>query len=193
MARTREFDLDVAVGAALEVFRRKGYEGTSMRDLTEATGLGSGSLYAAFGSKEGIYLAVLDLYRRQYAQPLAEMLRSGTNARDVIREMFVGTVDEIVQDGRRRACLIVGAAMERAHLDLQVAQRLRSTTQSLELALFDVIAEAQLRGQIPADRNANDLAQFLVATLQGLRVMAAINPDRETLMRSAEVALRCLD
>ncbi|MEV4754515.1 helix-turn-helix domain-containing protein [Micromonospora sp. NPDC049559] len=192
MARTREFDLEVAVAAAMDVFRHKGYEGTSMRDLAQATGLGSGSLYAAFGSKDGLYLAALDLYRQRYATPLAEMLRSGNDARDVIREVFVGVVDDIVRDGRRQACLIVGAAMERAHSDLRVAERLRSTTQSLELTLFDLLAEGQLRGDIPADRSASDLAVFLVTSLQGLRVMGAINPDRATLMRSAEVALRCL-
>lgn len=176
----------------MDVFRHKGYEGTSMRDLAQATGLGSGSLYAAFGSKDGLYLAALDLYRQRYATPLAEMLRSGNDARDVIREVFVGVVDDIVRDGRRQACLIVGAAMERAHSDLRVAERLRSTTQSLELTLFDLLAEGQLRGDIPADRSASDLAVFLVTSLQGLRVMGAINPDRATLMRSAEVALRCL-
>ncbi|MFE7168190.1 TetR/AcrR family transcriptional regulator [Streptomyces sp. NPDC057616] len=192
MARTREFDVDAAVSAAMEAFRRTGYEGTSMRDLAEATGLGSGSIYAAFGSKEGLYLAALDLYRQRYALPLIDLLRSGNDAREVIREVFVGSVDEIAKDGTRQACLIVAAAMERARDDAQVAARLRSTTQALELALFDVIAEGQVRGQIPGDRSAADLAGFLVAGLQGLRVMGAINPDRASLMRSAEVALTCL-
>ncbi|MDZ5446403.1 helix-turn-helix domain-containing protein [Micromonospora sp. 4G57] len=192
MARTREFDLDAAVDAAMEVFRRKGYEGASMRDLAEATGLGSGSLYAAFGSKDGLYLAALDRYRQRYAAPLADMLRAGSDAREVIREVFIGVIDDIVGDGRRLACLIVGASMERAQHDLRVAERLRSTTQSLELALYDLLAEGQLRGQIPANRSPGDLAGFLVTSLQGLRVMGAINPDRAALMRSAEVALSCL-
>jgi TetR/AcrR family transcriptional regulator, transcriptional repressor for nem operon len=193
MARTREFDIDAAVAAAMEAFRRTGYEGTSMRDLAEATGLGSGSIYAAFGSKEGLYLAALDLYRQRYATPLTELLRSaGSDAREVVREVFVGAVDEIARDGRRRACLIVAAAMERARDDDRVAAQLRSTTRALELALYDVLAEGQVRGQIPADRNASDLARFLVTSLQGLRVMAAIDSDRAALMSSAEVALTCL-
>ncbi|MFJ4633441.1 TetR/AcrR family transcriptional regulator [Streptomyces sp. NPDC088847] len=193
MARTREFDTDAAVAAAMEAFRRTGFEGTSMRDLAKAAGLGSGSIYAAFGSKEGLYLAALDLYRQQYAMPLTDMLRSAHgDAREVVRGVFVATVDEIARDGQRRACLIVAAAMERARDDDRVAARLRSTTQALELALFDVIAEGQARGQVPADRDASALAGFLVTSLQGLRVMAAINPDRATLMRSAEVALTCL-
>ncbi|ATO14161.1 TetR family transcriptional regulator [Micromonospora sp. WMMA2032] len=193
MARTREFDVDAAVAAAMEAFRRHGYEGTSIRDLSEATGLGSGSIYAAFGSKEGLYLAALDLYRQRYATPLIDMLHSGNNAREVIREVFVAAVDEIARDGKHRACLIVSATVERARDDLRVAERLRSTTRSLESALFDVLAEGQLRGQIRAGRSASDLAAFLVTSLQGLRVMGGINPDRSALMRSAEVALSCLD
>jgi TetR/AcrR family transcriptional repressor of nem operon len=73
-----------------------------------------------------------------------------------------------------------------------VVDRLRSTTQSLEMALYDLLGEAQVRGQIPADRNARDLAGFLMTNIQGLRVMGAINSDRAALMRSAEVALSCL-
>ena len=192
MARHREFDVDAAVAAAMEVFRRHGYEGASMRDLAEATGLGSGSLYAAFGSKEGLYLAALDLYRSRYAAPLVDVLRAGHDPREVIREVFISAIDDIVADGQRRACLIVAAATERAHLDTRVAERLRSTAQSLELALYDLLAEGQLRGRIPADRDAHDLAAFLVTSLQGLRVMGSINPDRATLVRTAEVALRCL-
>ncbi|HTF07294.1 MAG TPA: TetR family transcriptional regulator [Asanoa sp.] len=192
MARTREFDLDTVVDAAMRVFRTKGYEGASMRDLAEATGLGSGSLYAAFGSKEGLYLASLDRYRQHYATPLVDILRSGSDFREVIRAVFVGVIDDIVTDGQRMACLIVGAAVERAHFDARVVDRLRSTTQSLEMALYDLLAEAQVRGQIPADSSARDLAGFLMTSIQGLRVMGAINSDRAALMRSAEVALSCL-
>ncbi|MEW1649099.1 TetR/AcrR family transcriptional regulator [Streptomyces sp. NPDC091219] len=193
MARTREFDTDAAVTAAMEAFRRSGFAGTSMRDLVEATGLGSGSLYAAFGSKEGLYLAALDLYRQQYAVPMIDLLRSGGHdPAQLVREVFVAAVDAIAHDGDRRACLIVAGAMERAGDDTRVAMRLRSTTQSLELALFDVIAEGQARGFFPNELSAAALAGFLVTSLQGLRVMGAIDPDRSALMRSAEVALRCL-
>jgi TetR/AcrR family transcriptional repressor of nem operon len=192
MARTREFDVDQVVAAAMGAFRRSGYEGTSMRDLAEATGLGSGSIYAAFGSKDGLYLAALDLYRRRYALPLVDVLRAHGNSRAVIREVFVGTIDEIVGDEQRLACLIVAGAMERARADPRVAERLRSTTRALELALFDTLVEGQTRGEIPAERSPADLAAFLVTSLQGLRVMGAIDPDRDALMRSATVALTCL-
>ncbi|MFJ8153679.1 TetR/AcrR family transcriptional regulator [Streptomyces sp. NPDC094468] len=192
MARIREFDTDLAVQAAMDAFRAKGYEGTSVQDLVTATGVGRGSLYAAFGSKEGLYLAAMDRYRDLYAVPLVGILRAGAPARELIREVLLGTVDTIVEDGSRRACLIVGAAMERVAHDARVAAHVRVTTASIEDALYEVIVEARSKGELPAGRSARDLARYLVATLHGLRVLGAINPDRASLTAVAEVALGAL-
>ncbi|MFF7580470.1 TetR/AcrR family transcriptional regulator [Streptomyces sp. NPDC008061] len=193
MARIREFDTEAAVEAAMNAFRRRGYEGTSIQDLVSATGVGRGSLYAAFGSKEGLYLAAMDRYRERYALPLVELLRGGAPARELLREVLVGTVDAIVRDGSRQACLIVGATTERIAHDPKAAAHVRSTTASLEDALCELIAEAQASGGLPAARGSRDLARFLLVTMQGLKVMGAIDPDRPSLMGVVEVALGALD
>ncbi|MFS4094225.1 TetR/AcrR family transcriptional regulator [Streptomyces sp. AF1A] len=193
MARVREFDTEAAVEAAMSAFRRKGFEGTSVQDLVDATKVGRGSLYAAFGSKEGLYRAAVDRYRERYADPLVEVLRSGAPARELLREVFVDLVDEIVRDGSRQACLIVSAASERIRYDAEVGRSVRGATGALEDALTDLIAEAQKQGQVGESKGARDLARFFVATMQGLRVMGAIEPDRRSLMASVEVALSSLD
>jgi TetR/AcrR family transcriptional repressor of nem operon len=193
MVRLREFDTDAAVGAALTTFRDTGYEGTSIQALVEATGVGRGSLYAAFGSKEGLYLAAIDRYRETYADPLIALLVSGAPARELIRGIFVGLVDEIVGDGRRLACLIVSAATERLQHDAEVAQRVRATTSALEDAFTTLITQAQAAGELSEDRQPRNLARLLVMATHGLRVSGAINPDRRWLMSVVEEALRCLD
>ncbi|GAA1267039.1 TetR family transcriptional regulator [Planotetraspora silvatica] len=193
MARVREFDTEAALEAAMSAFRRKGYEGTSVQDLVDATGIGRGSLYAAFGSKEGLYLAVMDRYREQYAVPLIELLDSGAPARELIRSVLLGVVDEIVRDGTRQSCLIVSATTERLPHDPEVAGRVRATTSSLENALTEVIAKGRASGRLTSTRAPGDLARFLLTTIHGLRVMGAINTDRGTLTNIAEVALGCLD
>ncbi|MDX3070902.1 TetR/AcrR family transcriptional regulator [Streptomyces sp. MI02-7b] len=149
MARVREFDTETAVDAAMNAFRRKGYEGTSVQDLVDATGVGRGSLYAAFGSKEGLYLAAMDRYRERYALPLVELLHGGAPARELLREVMVATVDGIVRDGGRQACLIVGATTERVSHDADVAAHVRSTTTSLEDALRDVTPRRRRTGCCP--------------------------------------------
>jgi TetR/AcrR family transcriptional repressor of nem operon len=189
MARTRSFDLESTVGAASEVFRREGYAGASMRDLGEATGLGSGSLYAAFGSKDGLYLAALDQYRQKYAHALIDQLDAESDPVVAIRSAVVAAVEQMVDDARSRACLIVGAAMERAHAVPEIAAHLRATLELLEAALSRALADGRQRGLIDSPDSPDDLARFLVTTLQGLRVMAAIEPDLESLRRTADLAL----
>ncbi|SED41366.1 TetR/AcrR family transcriptional regulator [Streptomyces melanosporofaciens] len=193
MARIREFDTESAVEAAMNTFRLNGYDGTSIQDLVEATGVGRGSLYAAFGSKEGLYLAAMDRYRERYALPLVELLRDGAPGRELLREVLVAAVDEIVLDGSRRACLMVGAAVGRTGHDPQVSAHVQSTSDMLEDALGHVVKEAQADGQLSAKYDARVLARYLVMTMHGLRVMGAISPDRESLMAVAEVALDTLD
>lgn len=189
MARVREFDTEKAVAAAMSAFGDKGYEGTSIQDLVDATGVGRGSLYAAFGSKEGLYLAAMDLYREQYAVPLVEVLRTGAPGRGLLREVLVAAVDEIARDGNRQACLIVGAATERVAHDPRVAAHVESTTAMLEDALTQVVAQAQADGQVSGRRDARALARYLIATMHGLRVLGAVNPDREALTAVVNVAL----
>lgn len=193
MARTREFDTEAAVEAAMSVFREKGFEGASVQDLVDATEVGRGSLYGAFGSKEGLYLAALDRYRERYAEPLAEMLTAEMPARRLVREVMTGVVDEIVRDGDRQACLIVAGSMELAHRDAGVRTRLRGTIESLEGALDALIRRGQAVGELPAGLSAADTARFLVMCLQGLRVVGAVRPDRASLMATVETAMRVLD
>lgn len=193
MARIREFDTTAAVEAAMSVFRQKGFEGASIQDLVEATEVGRGSLYAAFGSKEGLYLAALDRYRERYATPLADLLGAEMPARRLVREVMTGVVDEIVRDGSRQACLIVAGAMEQAHRETAVRDRLRATIESLEDSFAGLVARAQAAGELAEDRSAVDIARFLVMCLQGLRVVGAVRPDRAALMATVDTALRCLN
>lgn len=192
MARLREFDTEKAVEAAMNAFRLNGYDGTSIQDLVDVTGVGRGSLYAAFGSKEGLYLAAMDRYRQYYALPLVEFLRQGAPGLELLRYVLVAAIDDIVRDGSRRACLIVGAVAGRIAHDPQVSSHVQSTTEMLEDALYEVIAEAQADGQLSDKRDARDLARYLVMTMHGLRVMGTVNPDRAALMAVAETALGAL-
>jgi TetR/AcrR family transcriptional repressor of nem operon len=193
MARTREFETTAVVDAAVGVFREKGFEGASIQDLVEATGIGRGSLYAAFGSKEGLYLAALERYRERYAAPLAEMVTAQMPVRRLVREILIGVVDEVVRDGHRQACLIVAGSMERAHREAAVRDQLRATIESLEESLTELIARAQASGELAGDRSAADTAGFLVMCLQGLRVIGAVRPDRAALTATVDTALRCLN
>lgn len=193
MARTREFDTEAAVERAMDLFWSRGFAATSVQDLVDATGIGRGSLYAAFGSKEGLYLAALDRYREQLAVPMVAALRSGAPVRDVVRGLLEGLAAQAVADQERRGCLMVNAATERCAEDPTVARRVRDTVAANEAALVEALTAARAAGQLAPGKDPVALARFLVAVTHGLRVTGVITPEPQVLRDVVEVALGCLD
>ncbi|NEA44509.1 TetR/AcrR family transcriptional regulator [Streptomyces sp. SID11385] len=192
MARTREFDTEAAVCRAMELFWTHGYEATSVRDLTRELGIGQGSLYAAFGGKEGLYRAALTHYRTTLAAAALRTLEEGTGARTVIRSMLVERV-RIAVEGGGRGCLAVNAACERLPASADVRHALRDMQDASREALTEVLRAATERGEIEPRHDPHTLAAYLVTFLNGLLVSAKITPDTRALEPLVDVALAALD
>jgi TetR/AcrR family transcriptional repressor of nem operon len=195
MARLREFSIDKATEQAMELFWARGYNGTSTRDLEGALRIGAGSLYAAFGSKDALFVAALARYVdhwRPVAQALRDAVVAGTPVKEAIRQLF-RTVRQRISAEDHHGCLALKAAMERAGQDPAVDEQIHRLMSGLEAVLIEVIARGQERGEISSKRNAQDLARFLVMTLNGLRVLRLVHPDPGAGEAAFEVALSCLD
>src|SRR5205085_6998653 len=104
--RPREFDVEKALDCALKVFWHKGYEGASLTDLTRAMGINRPSLYAAFGSKEGLFRKALDRYAEGPAAYVLEALNEPT-ARAVAERLLAGSADLLSDPRNPRGCLMV--------------------------------------------------------------------------------------
>ena len=194
MPRLREFSVDAATRQAMELFWSNGYNGTSTRDLERALGIGSGSLYAAFGSKDGLFVAALDRYSERFVplgQAMREAVAAGTPVKQAIRDLF-GAIRQRASVDSHNGCLAVKAAMERAGQDPEVDERVQRLFGGLESVLIEVIARGQERGEIPTERTPQDLARFLVMTLHGVRVLRLVHPDRRAVDTALEIALSCL-
>ncbi|KAK1178673.1 TetR family transcriptional regulator [Streptomyces sp. NBS 14/10] len=192
MARAREFDTEAAVSRAMELFWARGYEGTSVRDLTRHLGIGQGSLYAAFGDKDGLYRAALEHYRTTFAAAALRSLDEGADARSAIRTMLVERVRIAVEhDGR--GCLLINAACERVPEDAATRRTVRDVLGASQEALAEVLRVAAERGEIAARHDPHTLAAFLVTFLNGLLVSSKVTPDQRALEPLVEVALATLD
>ncbi|GAA1693197.1 TetR/AcrR family transcriptional regulator [Nonomuraea maheshkhaliensis] len=192
MARTREFDTEAAVSRAMELFWTRGYEATSLRDLTGRLGIGQGSLYAAFGDKDGLYRAALEHYRTTLAATALRDLAEGKDARSAIRAMLVERVRIAVGNGGQ-GCLAVNAACERLPEDPSIRRVIRDMQDASQRALTDVLSAAAERGEVAARHDPGTLAAFLVTFLNGLLVSSKITPDARALEPLVEVALTALD
>ncbi|MER7762283.1 TetR/AcrR family transcriptional regulator [Streptomyces sp. NPDC097619] len=195
MARTKEFDPDAALRAALELFWRRGYEATSLSDLVEHLGIGRASLYATFGSKHELYLKALDRYgEEQGPRMLAELSRPGP-ALPAVREVVRRFAAEAGSDGERRriGCFVTNTATELAPHDPAAARRVELSWEQAETLLHAALARAQAQGELPADRDPRALARMLLVLMQGLRVVGKATEDPARVRDAAEQALTLLD
>lgn len=166
----------------MAVFWERGYGQTSVGDLVNATGLNPGSLYAAFGSKKGVFLEVLDEYNLGF---LAKIRALGSGNRPALHDLYTflkTIVDDTVAGRDRRGCLSVNALLEMSQHDADIAERLNRHNQKIQTALSRVLSLAQAQGDIDADRDVNGLAAFLVNNLWGMRVMCKSRPDRKGML-----------
>ncbi len=178
MARTKEFDPDIALERALGVFWEKGYEATSIADLVTATGVQRQSIYDTFGDKHGLFRAALDRYAARYAGA-AQALRDpsgGASPLGRLQRVFRMVADEA--EPGNRGCMLISSAVERGRCDDMVVSHARAAVASLEKALVATIREAQDAREVPPGVNPRAAARVIVTLVWGLRAMGRAIPDR---------------
>lgn len=192
MARTKEFDPDRALDDAMALFWQRGYESTSMSDLVAGLGVARASLYATFGDKHSLYLKALDRYVERRDPAVVERLATTGSPLAAVREFVAAYGSEITGDVLRRGCLVVNTAVERLPGDEEAARRVRSSWQTLEVALTSALTRARAEGELRPGTDPRALARFLVVVLQGLRVVGKADPDGPLVRDALGQALSAL-
>ena len=188
MARPRQFDEAEVLDQAMQVFRSHGYEGTSIAALTAATGLTAPSLYAAFGSKRGLFDAVLDRHIVCEAEQRDRILAAPT-AYEVAKRWLMEAAERLPGVSPAGSVLILGglsAGHENAHVPVALAKR----RQVNELALWDRLERAQACGDFPDDVDPAAFAAFVTAICAGMTVRAAAGAEASDLRKIADQALK---
>ncbi|MFI7633773.1 TetR/AcrR family transcriptional regulator [Nonomuraea sp. NPDC049400] len=179
MARNKEFDPEVALQKALELFWERGYEATSMADLVEHLGIARASIYGTFGGKRELYLKALERYLGQ--RNIVEPLSQPGPALPALRAFLDSYVAECLVDELRRGCMVVNSAVEFGSRDAVVAARVAASWAGLETTLAATLVRARAQGEIPPEKDPYALARFLLVLLQGLRVLGRADPDPRRL------------
>lgn len=187
--RPREFDIEQALDRALKVFWRKGFEGTSLADLTKAMGINRPSLYAAFGSKEKLFKKALDRYAAGPAAYVRVALNEPT-ARAVVERLLNESIDLLTHPRNPHGCLMVQGALACGAAAESIRRELTVRRDAAEAAVRKRFERAQADGDLPPASDPANLARYVMTVIHGMAVQAAGGTTREELRRVVELALR---
>jgi TetR/AcrR family transcriptional regulator, transcriptional repressor for nem operon len=187
MARPKEFDQDVALEAALSVFREHGYAATSAGMLTDAMNIGRQSLYDTFGDKWQLYRAAVQRYGQGETSAHLDALASSPKAIDGIKAMMARVVAEA-----RQPCLGISSISEFGSSREELNQLHAAAGRRLRSALVAKLRDAQREGDVPATLDADHAAGFLMANVAGIRLAARGGAGDAELESLAGLALQAL-
>jgi TetR/AcrR family transcriptional repressor of nem operon len=190
MARPRSFDTDEALDLARDVFWRKGFQGTSLDDITAATGLAKPSLYAAFGDKNALFLKILDRYHERIVANAERLLKQGPSARDAVERWLTGFVPFCSGASGTRGCLSVNTAADGASDQKEVRKRIERFNRKLEQLLNKRLRvdRAQFSDAFDPDVSAHTI----MAIYLGLMVMAKDAPEAARVRATLNLAMKLL-
>lgn len=178
--RTAEFDRTTVLRAAMQLFIQSGYRKTSMQALKQATGLHPGSLYCAFGNKEGLLLAALQQYNDDRARE-SNAIFAEVSAWQGLNNYLDQIAQECLSGDALQGCLTYKAMNELAEQLPEVTHLLKSQFSHWHDTLSSVMRSAQKAGDIDSNRTPEELAHFLIMGVYGLRAYANCQPDPKVI------------
>ena len=194
MARTREFDEELLLDGALELFWSRGYDDVSIEQITAATGVGNGSIYAAYGTKLGLFLTVFERYCDQRARFVDDVLTSADGSEaDAVRAYFEAVIADCAAQPGRRGCLMINSIAQLGH---RVPEVMTITTRSTKRMEASVVARLGRRpGGACAELDkagTSLLASHIVLVSQGFIQLSRLGASRERLRKLADLSCSSL-
>lgn len=179
--RPREFNRDVALKRARDLFWERGYEGVSMADLVNRLGLASARLYAAFGSKEDLFREAIALYESQEGG-FADRALAEPKVAEAIQRMFREGIELYTRKSGPRGCMVVSAATNCTTENSLVMEWLAEHRRARTVSIVKRLKRAIREGELPSKTDAQLLGDLYATALHGISAQARDGISRERLM-----------
>ena len=189
MARALEFDYDKAIAKATRIFWKKGYSGTSLRDLLKGMGIGEGSFYNTLKSKKQLYVECLKHYNDTVGRRRFTALFSPASAKEGVRGLFRTVLDDLDDPRTPRVCLIARSVSSDVLSESDLGKLVQSDMAGLLGAFSERLKSAKDTGELPPDFEPEVVAQIIGTYFQGLFRTALLCHDRPQLERQVDLFL----
>jgi TetR/AcrR family transcriptional repressor of nem operon len=173
----------------MDIFWSKGYNGTTLPDLVEATRLSRSSLYAAYGDKHGLFLAALDQFIQDSLARIDSDLDASRPALECLRVCLAGCVQRSCGTSGKRGCLVVATAKELAANDPEVRQRIRRFFDGFEQKLTATLVRARKSNALADGVDPSQAARILLSVMEGLRVLGKTGIDEQAWLRTVDALI----
>lgn len=191
--RKRSFDRAAALRSAMEVFWAKGYDGSSLTDLTSAMGINPPSMYAAFGSKEDLFREAVTLYNRSEGGDIWSGIEEAPTARQAVARMLHASAESFYRPGKPRGCLVVLGALDGSASSAGVCDMLRDMRADNVKQLRRRIERGMAEGELPDTADARSMATFYCGVQYGMSILARDGASRKMLASVADSAMAAWD
>ena len=189
LGRPREFDRDAALEAAMLLFWRKGFAAASMNELCEAMGVRSPSLYAAFGSKEALYLEAVEHYARIQGPAVWDKLAEGASARASIENLLIAWAENLPKSRTTPAGCMAMLAAVGDEWPAAIVRVMRKLRLDMLGKLRSRLETAVANGELPASTDIDGLSRFYLGVVQGMAIQAKDGATAAELRGAAAAAM----
>jgi len=188
--RPRAFDRETALSQAMRVFWLKGFEATSISDLKDAMGIGSPSLYAAFGSKEALFAEAVRYYVDTFGQQAWMQFRSAETVREAVEAYLLTSAAALTGSlcDIPRGCMVtLSSVAEEGYVEL--GELIRTERAAFFQSVKDRLSDAVTKGEISASTDIHALARYVQAVQSGMSILARDGASRQELEAVARTSM----
>ncbi len=193
MARIKQFDEEVVLKKAIQLFWSKGYHATSMQDLVDNLGINRASLYSAFGGKRELFGKAILYYQQESHEKVRAFFDGFASIKEAFRQFFTSGIADAVGSSMGKGCFIVNTTTELLPADPSIQPFLKNNKEILKNIFLQYLQKGVAQGEISADKDLPAIASMLFMLNNGLNVVAKIDQDPTSLTATVAVALSVLD
>jgi Transcriptional regulator len=193
MARSKEFDMNLVLHKAMEVFGHYGYEGTSLPILLEGLGIARQSLYDTYGTKKDLFIKAVKHYVNEKSSAVVVHLEKSESVKEAIHAIFREIVFVLQDEDRRKECFILYSAIDQVPHEPEIAALFEEDRNRLERAFYEALVRAKQIRELSTDQDLQALARYLYHSRYALTQVAKLTNDPKVLEEITTVTLSTLE